>query len=213
MKKKENINKIQKGYTFLVAGWWQKERQRGNKTACHTQLTVVRETKLYIDVAGVIHPKAGKIHQISKLCKASDDGRDKTACPPGTWYITTQALTSSRWGNMQGPSWDTEQPRAPRSNQALLCSSPALLGMKVPPTSSSCSHFLPCTEGFTSPLLLSSQVAIWSRQFLLPSVITVFPCLITSFPNLGCACEQAPHSRGDAPSSAWGSVFSHSGTI
>lgn len=108
--------------------------------------------------------EAGKIHQISKLCKAGEDGRDKTPCPPGILHIATQALSSPRWGNMQSPSlghraaMGTQEP----PGSALLTSLGWRSHQPPPHALISC---LTVTKGFTSPFCSAPRLPSGAGNF------------------------------------------------
>lgn len=92
-------------------------------------------------------------------------------------YIThcNTGHKQSQVGQYAGPIPGTQSSHG-HPGATRLCSA-HLLGMKVSPTSSSCFHFLPYSNWrLHLSILLSSQVPIWNRQFLLASVITVLPC-------------------------------------
>lgn len=121
----------------IPCSWiWQNERQRGNKTVYHTQLTVVRETKLYIHVAG------GR-KNTPNIQTLQSWGGWKGQDPMSSRYIThcntgpKQSQLGQYAESIPGTQSSHGHPGATR-----FCSAD-LLGMKVSPTSSSCSHFLP----------------------------------------------------------------------
>lgn len=150
---------------------------------------MVRETKLYVDVAGVIGGRKstpsiqtlqswwwwkGQEHMSSRyIIHCNTDPKQSQV----GWYAISLGHRNSHG-----------HPGATR-----LCSAPALLGTKVSPTSS-CSHFLPYGI-WRLHLSTSAQLpGCHLEQAISPGIshhcLPMF--LITSFPNLGSAYEQAP---------------------
>lgn len=164
------------GYRFLVAGWWQKERQRGNKTASPTADSGQRNKIIYWCCRGNRRQEKYTKYQNSAKLVIMEGTRLHVL--QGYYTLQPRSKQSPRWGDMQCPIPGTHNSnRHPGTTRLCSAHLPLSLGWRshqLPPHT--LFFFLTVTEGFTSPLLLSSQIAIWSRQCLLASLITVFPC-------------------------------------
>lgn len=172
------------GYIFLVAGWRQKERQRGNKTASPTADSGQRNKIIYWCCRCIKRQEKHTKYQNSAMLVIIEGTRLHILQVYHT--LQPRPKQSPRWGDMQCPIPGTHNSHG-HPGATRLCSPPALLGMKVSPASSSHSHFLPYNN-WRLHLSTSAQLPDCHLEQAMSSGIShhCLPMLlITSFPNLG----------------------------